>query len=63
MQSLLYVRKAVIGDARQAVQEQLALPVMVEAVHTIEANVESIVQLARTAKEDKAGIVSFQKVR
>lgn len=44
-------------------QEQLALPVMVEAVHTIEANVEGIVQLVSTAKEDKADIVSFQKVR
>lgn len=36
---------------------------MVETVHTIEINVENIVQLVSTAKEDKAEIVFFQKIR
>lgn len=37
------IRKDVIGNVRQAVQEKLALPVMVETVHTVEVNVECIV--------------------
>lgn len=36
---------------------------MVETVHTTEVNAESIVQVVATAKEDKADIVFFQKIR
>lgn len=36
---------------------------MVETVHTTEVNAESIVQVVATAKEHKADIVFFQKIR